>query len=143
MVAHQKHAAVAQHPGQPVPFAVRKAHSTESFVYGQLSEEAHGVLVYRGHSAVGQRRERRRVPGMQMHHASGLRTASMNAAVNMPRSRVGRVGTVERGRVFRVQQDQVRSSDARKVPPARVHQEEPSARFDGEAEMVGERLVHA
>ena len=64
-------------------------------------------------------------------------------AVDAPGGRIRRVGALHDGRIVDVEQEQVAGLDAGEMPPAGVDQDAPALGVEGEAEMVGDRLVPA
>ena len=55
----------------------------------------------------------------------------------------GRVGALHDGGVVDVEQEEVAGPDPREVPPAGIDQDAPALGVEGEAEMIGDRLMPA
>ena len=76
-----------------------------------------------------------------MHDAAGLREQGMEPAVERPGGEIRGVGLLHGGMVFSIEQEEFRSLDHGKMPPARVHQKLLAVIRNCEAEVIRDRLM--
>jgi len=144
VIAHDQHllARVAQQP-RAAGTLVLEGQSAIGLVDDMAVVESGTVLVDGRQAAVLETGEHGGMDRMHVHGAARLGAMPVQAAMQAPGGRVRRVGAVHRVGVGRVHLDQVAGADAREMALVGVHQEARAVLVDGEAEMVGHRLVHA
>jgi hypothetical protein len=80
---------------------------------------------------------------MHVHRAAGMRTRAVQPAMQPPGRGIGRVRTVQGFGIVRVDHDEITCADAGEMHLVGVDQELRALFVDAQAEVIGNRLVHA
>ena len=77
-----------------------------------------------------------------MHGAACVFAMAMQPAMQAPSGGIWRIGAFHTRRIIGIDNDQIRGFDARKVHLIGVHQEFGSLGVNGQAKVIGHRLMH-
>ena len=143
MVLEEQDRLVAQRRGDPLALVARQGEAAIAVVVGDPAPEPGAILVDRQHAAVLEAGEGGGVGHVRVQDAADFRAQAMQRAVDAPGGRVGRVGPVHHRGIVDIQQEQVAGGDPGEMTPARIDQDAAATGVEGQAEMVGHRLMPA